>query len=390
LARFLLWFGLAITLIGALTYFLQYTPAMAEFDTRQPGLIISLVGIALSVWGFAREMRATGVAWEKSLGVKILSVSLVLTALYVSNTFFAFHQEEVQFKSGNVVLAGTLLIPNGGGPHPALTMMHGSGEATRMGMFAEAQSLARQGVAVLIYDKRGSGASVGGHYRSDGYEALASDGVAAISFLQNRSDIDPKQVGLWGTSEGGWTAPMAASKIDDLAFLIIISGGPLTPAEQGTYEQEYRLRYQRSPDEAIDLAYELATQYNAIISSEQDRDELTERQQFNRGQNYTDVAPLLEEMDFPILYVLGARDPLIPSPLVKAQVENILGNADHQDFMVMIFPEATHNVVTAGPADCVLCVPDEITGIGPIRPWFAPGYLAAVSDWVRQRVETAS
>ena len=44
-------------------------------------------------------------------------------------------------------------------------------------MFAEAQSLAREGVAALIYDKRGSGATVGGHYRFDGFEALASDGV---------------------------------------------------------------------------------------------------------------------------------------------------------------------------------------------------------------------
>ena len=149
--------------------------------------------------------------WRRSLGVKTLSISLVLTALYVGNTFFAYSEQEVQFANGEVVLAGTLLIPNGEGPHPALAMMHGSGPGPRMGNFAEAQSLARDGVAVLIYDKRGSGASVGGHYRFDGYEALASDGVAAFEFLQSRSDIDPNQIGLWGTSEGGWTAPMAAS-----------------------------------------------------------------------------------------------------------------------------------------------------------------------------------
>ena len=411
---FLPWLGLAITLIGALTYFVQQTPIMAKFDTRQPGLYIILAGIALSVLAFALEQRK-GVAWHKSLGVKTLVISLVLTALYVGNTYFAFRQEEVQFTNGDVVLAGTLLIPNGEGPHPALVMMHGSGESTRMDNFAEAQSLARDGVAVLIYDKRGSGASVGGHYRFDGYEALASDGVAAFNFLQSRSDIDPNQIGLWGTSEGGWTAPMAASMIDDTAFLIVVSGGPLTPDEQGAYSLENRLSLQGFPDEAVDQALELGSQYNSYIRTGLGRDELlaalqraesaewleaaffhpmtvppydelSEYQQFWRDHMDTDVAPLLERMDFPILFALGANDPLIPSELVKAQVGSILGSAGHDDFAVKIFPEATHNLMSS-PTDCRICIPDKV--IGPIRPWFASGYLDAVSDWVTQRVETA-
>ncbi len=92
LGRFLLWLGLAITLMGALTYFLQQTPTMAKFDTRQPGLYISLAGIALSVLGFALEKRKERVIWNKSLGVKTLSISLALTALYVGYTYFAFSQ----------------------------------------------------------------------------------------------------------------------------------------------------------------------------------------------------------------------------------------------------------------------------------------------------------
>ena len=56
---------------------------------------------------------------------------------YVGQTYFAYRQEEVQFTNGDVVLA-------------ALAMLHGAGEATRMGNFAEAQSLTWNGVAVLI------------------------------------------------------------------------------------------------------------------------------------------------------------------------------------------------------------------------------------------------
>ena len=413
--RMFLWFGLAITLIGVLSYFLQQTPVMAKFDAREPGLYISLAGVALSILGFALENRKERVVWQKSLGVRTLFISLALTALYVGNTYFAFREEEVQFTNGDVVLAGTLLIPNGDGPHPALTMMHGSGEAVRMDNFAEARSLVRDGVAVLIYDKRGSGASIGGHYRFDGYEALASDGIAAIDFLRSRNDIDPSQIGLWGTSEGGWTAPMAASQIDDLAFLIIISGGPVTPEEQGAYSGANRLRRQGFSDEAIDQALELRRQFNDYIRTGRGRDELlaayrqseseewfeaatysstavpeydglSDYQQWTRDHIDTDVAPLLQQMDFPILFVLGANDPLIPHLLVKARVENLLEAAGHEDFAVEIFPDATHNVMAA-PTDCRLCLPDEV--IGPFRPVFAPGYLDAVSDWVTQRVETA-
>ena len=380
---FLLCIGLAITLMGALTYFTQNTVVMSRLDTRQPGLYISLAGILLSILGFALEHRKGGVIWYKHLGVKVLPVSLVLTAMYVGITFFAFHQEEVQIRNGEVVLAGTLLVPKGEGPHPALVMMHGAGEATRMGMFAEAQTLARKGVAVLIYDKRGSGASVGGHYRFDGFEALASDGVAAIHFLRARNDIDPKQIGLWGTSEGGWTAPMAASQVKGLAFLIIVSGGPLTPEEQGAYSIANRLRLSGSSDQSIDEALELYAKRNAYVRTGLDN-QLSERQKWWRDHMDTDVAPLLAAMDFPILFVLGANDPLIPASSVKAQVESVLDQVGHQDFAVEIFPEATHNLISA-PTDCRLCIPDQV--IGPLLPWFASGYLDLVSDWVTQRVQ---
>ena len=414
LGKVLLWLGLAITVIGVLSYFLQQTPAMAEFDTRLPGLYVSVAGIALGVLGITLEKQRDPVP---SLGVKVLPISLVIATLYVGFTYFAYRQEEVRITNGDVTLAGTLLIPNGEGPHPAVVMMHGAGEAVRMGNFAEAQSLVRDGVAALIYDKRGSGNTVGGHARFDGYEALASDGIAAFKYLQSRSDIDPDQIGLWGTSEGGWTAPMAASKIDDTAFLIIVSGGPVNLEEQGFYSLASRLSREGFSEEAVHLALELSGQYNSYIRTGLARDEvvaaferaqredwfeaagfsttvneyddLSEYQLWWRDHIDTDVAPLLEQMEFPILFVLGDKDVKIPSRLVRIRVAGILGAVGHQDFAVKVFPEATHNIVRAAPAGCLVCVPDKITGIGPTLPWFAPGYLDTVSDWVTQRVETA-
>ncbi len=101
----------------------------------------------------------------------------------------------------------------------------------------------------------------------------------------------------------------------------------------------------------------------------------------------TDVAPLLRDMDFPILVVLGANDPKIPASLVKMRVESIFEPENRWDSTVWVFPDATHNIVSS-PSNCGILCPPNVTGTGPVFPWFAAGYLEAVSDWVIRQVGT--
>lgn len=286
----------------------------------------------------------------------------------------------------------------------------------RMDYFAEAQSLAQDGVAVLIYDKRGSGESVGGHPRYDGYDALAEDGVAAVELLRSRPGTDPERVGLWGTSEGGWTAPIAASQIDDLAFLVVVSGGPLTPAELTLYEIESRLTRAGFPAADVEAAVELRSRLDEYITTggeyEQleaayvaarqedwfeaadddfpeefpDYQKLTEYQRWWQDHMKVDVEPLLAQADFPVLFLLGANDAIVPASAIERRVSDIEANGD-SSFTVEVFPDATHNLISA-PTDCSICIED---GIGRIQPWrFAPGYLSAVSSWVNNSVGRAS
>ena len=77
-----------------------------------------------------------------------------------------FYREEfVSFRNGPVTLSGTLLLPESRGPHPAIVLAHGSGAQDRNGYLANirfmADHLARHGIAVLTFDKRGSGRSTG-------------------------------------------------------------------------------------------------------------------------------------------------------------------------------------------------------------------------------------
>ena len=92
-----------------------------------------------------------------------------------------------------------------------------------------ADALARTGIAVLRYDKRGVGGSTAGG-PDDTTEQLAQDAMAAVRCLQARPEVDPKHVGIVGHSEGGRIAIMnAAQHVDDVAFVVSMAG----PAVKG-------------------------------------------------------------------------------------------------------------------------------------------------------------
>src|SRR4030095_3420265 len=150
-------------------------------------------------------------------------------------------QEEVHFNNGDVKLAGTLLIPPPGPARaPAIVFTHGGGPAVRELFWGLGYLFAARGFAVLTYDKRGAGHSTG-NWREASFEDLADDAVAAAKFLQSRTDVAANQIGFWGLSQGGWIAPLAASRFPDAAFAIALSGGGLSPAETELFDTEYEL-----------------------------------------------------------------------------------------------------------------------------------------------------
>jgi len=113
----------------------------------------------------------------------------------------AYPEEEVRFTNGGVSLAGTLMTPKTTGRHPAVVLTHGSGPQLRQRGILE-QLFVRSGFAVLTYDKRGMGGS-GGSWQNSSFEDLADDAVSGARMLQTRPDVDPRQIGFWGLSQGG-------------------------------------------------------------------------------------------------------------------------------------------------------------------------------------------
>src|SRR5262249_48498691 len=151
-----------------------------------------------------------------------------------------------------VRLAGLLTVPLGPGPHPALVVVHGSGPGTRSQPVIEVDRFARQGIAVLAYDKRGCGTSTG-DWRLVDFEVLAEDVLAGVRSLCHDRRIRADKIGLWGISQAGWIIPLAASRSPDGAVIVPISGAAVMPAEQEVWRQRQNLEYLRVPERFIDV-----------------------------------------------------------------------------------------------------------------------------------------
>jgi cephalosporin-C deacetylase-like acetyl esterase len=113
-------------------------------------------------------------------------------------------REDVEFTAeGGVTLRGWLFVPEGPGPHPAITMAHGYAGVRDHGLERFARAFAEDGFVVLLHDHRGLGASDGEPRQDvDPWRQIA-DWRRAISYLESRPEVNPNRIGLWGTSYAG-------------------------------------------------------------------------------------------------------------------------------------------------------------------------------------------
>ncbi|MFD7060010.1 alpha/beta hydrolase [Streptomyces sp. NPDC059906] len=128
-------------------------------------------------------------------------------------------------------LAGTLSLPAGPGPHPAVLLLHGSGPLDREGNTPRlplnlgrplADALAAAGVATLRYDRRGAGATPG-VWEESGFTDNRRDASAALRALAAHPDIRPDAVGVVGHSEGALHAMTLAAR-QEVAAAVLLAG----------------------------------------------------------------------------------------------------------------------------------------------------------------------
>ena len=148
---------------------------------------------------------------------------------------FPYASEEVRFEADPVSLAGTLTIPEGEPPFPAVLLISGSGQQNRdQELFGHkpfqvlADYLSRAGIAVLRVDDAGAGESTP-HPQPPTTLDFVADAAAAVDFL--KADARIRSIGLIGHSEGGAIAPILASRRNDIAFLVLLAAPGVPGAE---------------------------------------------------------------------------------------------------------------------------------------------------------------
>ena len=133
--------------------------------------------------------------------------------------------EEIAFKStGDVTLSGTLTLPDGEGPFPAIVLLGGSERLGRKAFYnwADGDSFARNGIAVFAFDSPGRGESEGDRWGRT-YKERTDDALAAIQAIAKRADINENSIGLYGSSEGGSVTFRAAARSKSVAFGVAAS-----------------------------------------------------------------------------------------------------------------------------------------------------------------------
>jgi dipeptidyl aminopeptidase/acylaminoacyl peptidase len=143
----------------------------------------------------------------------------------------------------DIDLAGMLFLPEGDGPFPAVVVIHGAGTSRRDNTWylTFVSYFQDHGIAVLLPDKRGSEGS-GGDWRTASFQDLATDTLAAISYLRAEHPQTISHIGILGASQGGQIAPIVATQSPDVSFVINLVGSAVPFREALLYEENNNLR----------------------------------------------------------------------------------------------------------------------------------------------------
>lgn len=135
----------------------------------------------------------------------------------------------LRFQSDGTELAGRLVMPPGDARVPVVVLLHGSEHDSALAFESLQRRLPGEGIGAFVYDKRGTGAS-GGQYTQD-FDQLARDAVAALAAARRLGGERVGRIGFEGPSQGGWVAPIAATRAD-VDFVTVVFGLAVSVLEE--------------------------------------------------------------------------------------------------------------------------------------------------------------
>ena len=320
---------------------------------------------------------------------------------------YPYREEDVTYanKAAGNTLAGTLTIPSGNGPFPAVLLISGSGPNDRdesafghKPFLILADYLTRKGVAVLRADKRGIGKSTGDLANATTAD-FATDTEAGVAYLKSRPEADPRRIGLIGHSEGGTIAPMVAAGDPGVRFIVLMAG-PGVPGDQIIVEQG------RLIEEAAGATKEKAAQdadkqreLFALVEKEKDgaildkelREKLAGRvpdaqidvaiqQLTSPWMRYTltyDPATALRKVACPVLALNGEKDLQVSAAQNLPAIKKALEEGGNKQIEIDEMPGLNHLFQTAKTG--------SPTEYAQIEETISPVALDKVASWILKK-----
>ncbi len=333
---------------------------------------------------------------------------------------YPYYEEEVSFynaKAG-ITLAGTLTLPKKEGNFPAVILVTGSGPQNRdeelMGhkpFLVISDYLTKNGIAVLRFDDRGTGASKG-DFKTATTLDFATDVEAGVAYLLTRMEIDKKKIGLVGHSEGGIIAPMVASNSKDISFIVLLAGTGIPGDQLLLLQEDLIFRASGMSDNKLQiikrinsLIFELVKKSNSIdqltvdltkllkqeVKNYPDRPGSISEDDFVKAQvnevvnpwmlNFIkfDPASVLTKVKCPVLALNGEKDLQVPPKENLAAIKNALAKGGNKKVTAIELPGLNHLF-----QECKTGLPAEYS---TIEQTFSPIALAEILKWIKMQTK---
>lgn len=318
---------------------------------------------------------------------------------------FPYRSMNVRFtnETAGIQLAGTLTVPEGNGPFPAVVLVSGSGPQNRdeelMGhkpFLVLSDYLTRRGIAVLRYDDRGVAESQG-DFSSATSRDFASDALAGWKYLQSREETDPRRTGIAGHSEGGLIGIYLGYRNPRIPFLVLLAPSVISGREQLLLQTEIIMRRSGVSEQAIERDISFAKKVYDLLE-EQDPDEpLSPETRERLSEAYRDLgftgarlkeavnrvtspwfrsflaytpSDEINELEMPVLAVFGGLDTQVDAAANRAPISAKNIDVVTLDGLNHLFQEAESGL----PAE-----------YGSISETMNPRLLELVSSWVHGR-----
>jgi len=287
-----------------------------------------------------------------------------------------FRSEAVTVGADPWKLPGTLTIPTGSGPFPAVVLLAGSGPHDRdetagaNHIFKDlAEGLSSRGIVVLRYDKRTYAYQTLDPQKVTVKEEVIEDGVAAVKLLRARPEVAHDRIFVAGHSLGAMLAPEVAKKAWPVAGIVMLA--PNGRQLAAGIVQQIRDLGQASPTELAEL--------------ERQADEISAHKMppaqffFGAPASYyydldaRDEVAIARGLDVPILILHGARDYQVVDEDIRNWQNGLKGDAKVQ---VETFPTLNHLFIAGagkpGPAE--YDTPGHVDG----------AVIGAIADFIEQ------